>query len=393
MFGVVRGARESTPDPDACADLKFSFSIGIRAIRLGDPFDVAGALPGESTVVGVGIDALAGGDAIGQQHVEQIGKRGCNTYAGHGQQRSLHRGCSTDVGIRIIDDVGVHSVVQNLGGAAGGRPSRCRGSGGRLEDDVIRKQIGLGVHIGRLPSREVSNHPQGSRGGDVQRACVKRAGCFGGIRAVGGIAELGPGSGGGNDDADGSKINPAFYAEGSVGYFPKVGECAIDGPRSRLACVIEHGLATGIERAGDEFRKQQETTIVGDIVHAVNGQRIGAVDQGGLEGGDVDGLWHEGIGIGTCGGGGGIVGEGAGGVFAGNGGAVEEGGVAIVVAHFQRERGEACGIGGESFPQITGGVDAQHGRLSIRLNDASRPRRNRIGRQASIGGVSHQRHA
>ena len=187
VFGVDGGARIAAAQAYAGIDLEFTGAIGVLGRGRIDPLQRNRAFPGHAPAVGVGVKPLRAID------VEIVGQIRGDDHTGQREQGVFHRGGAAEIRVVVIDDFRVHAKVQHLVGAGTGRPATGRTAGGLLQNDISGKQIGLGVHIRRLPAGEKGGGPQIGGGGNREGA-GRDAAMGGGWRAaIGGVTNGGPG--------------------------------------------------------------------------------------------------------------------------------------------------------------------------------------------------------
>ena len=143
-----------------------------------DHFHAGGAFPIRAGLICMGVNARVG---IGQE-----GNRHGETDAGKRFQGTLRLGGASDVGVGVVDNVGIHGVIQQLATQPDtrSRPSR---EAGWLADDVRRENVRMGDGLAGYEARLDCDDPHHGGLGNIQgrQAGIGWAG-GGDLGAVGG---------------------------------------------------------------------------------------------------------------------------------------------------------------------------------------------------------------
>ena len=112
----------------------------------------------------------------------------------------------------MVHHLGIHVVVGGFTGPGAGIAA----DDGGLSDDILKKEIGLGVDVGGVESFLEGGRPEGGGGVDGQRGVVERAVGRGGLGSVGRVVDPGIRGGGRDRYRNRGLVESPVHAEGGV---------------------------------------------------------------------------------------------------------------------------------------------------------------------------------
>ena len=258
LLGQAMAAKGPALDPDAAVDLETIFSIGVDQLKRAAP------LPVPPPRAGVRVDAARA------EHLLCVH----DNRDRRDRQQVILYGLSIapteTVAPTLPDHIRVHAVIRRGPSPASWKTA---GNGRRrvLLDDIIEKDVGLGVDIGRLQALPGCHGPQGRRAVNQYGPAVNRPRTGAGLTSIGRIANKGSLGLAQDLELEGLRVETPVNAEARVGNEARETIGLVRparGWRLEIACgQVQDALAC-------QLGADEEVVILSAPVEPMNGENV-----------------------------------------------------------------------------------------------------------------------